>query len=236
MSLFGKFKDRPKKYDHIVSLGYNCEVSFRIGEFLKNIQNKELESYIFNWSFIFEPFKNYIRILNNIDNLLSPENGLEVLPWGMMKDKKYNIAFHPLRQNEIFDEDHNPIPSVVEELAAELRSRISHIEEKTLKLFKSSDSTLFLIKIGYYNDNNDNVEEWFNLMIEIEKFFLENYTSKKFMIAGVMEEKYYSKKWDSLNSKHMKVKTLKEFAHREDTKLGGDIPGWHKILCSLYSV
>lgn len=56
---------KPIKYDHIISLGYNCEVSFRIKDFFG-----KLESYPFTWVYINNQIPQFVDVLKNFDKLL----------------------------------------------------------------------------------------------------------------------------------------------------------------------
>ncbi len=46
--IYGGYNERG--FDHIVSLGYNCEVSFRINDYLE----REIDSYPLSWAYVFE--------------------------------------------------------------------------------------------------------------------------------------------------------------------------------------
>ena len=74
-------------FENIVSLGYNCEVSFRIEDFT----GEGIDSYPFSWAYVNDS-EHFITCLWELDGLLSGK--IEVLPWGMFLDKKYQIAFH----------------------------------------------------------------------------------------------------------------------------------------------
>ena len=71
----------------IVSLGYNCEISFRIEDYYG-----KLDSYLFSWSFE-DSRKGFIKALENIEDVF--EGDLELCPDHMIRDKKYQIRFHP---------------------------------------------------------------------------------------------------------------------------------------------
>lgn len=139
--IFGRIK--PRKYDHIISLGYNCEVSFRIKDFFGT-----LESYPFTWVYINNQIYSFVDILDNFDRLLLKKNNLSVVPWGMILDKKYNILFHTKGNvEEMFDEDKTPIKSIVNLRIAELKSRYRHLCVKFNNLLFSNDWTLFVMKV-----------------------------------------------------------------------------------------
>lgn len=65
------------QFQNIVSLGYNCEVSFRIEDFTHD----KIKSYPFSWSYITDQ-KKFLDALWNLDDVL--KNEIEVLPWGMV--------------------------------------------------------------------------------------------------------------------------------------------------------
>ena len=52
------------QFQNIVSLGYNCEVSFRIEDFT----HEKINSYPFSWSYISD-HKKFLEALQNLDDV-----------------------------------------------------------------------------------------------------------------------------------------------------------------------
>ena len=72
-------------YKNVISLGYNCEVSFYIQKYCKN-----LNSSLFSWAYVFS-IEALLKALTDLDNLFT-KNISEPTP--LYKDNDYNIAFH----------------------------------------------------------------------------------------------------------------------------------------------
>lgn len=75
------------KYDVLVSIGWNCEVSFRIQDFL----NRQIDSYVYSW----------VRVQNSaglLHSLYYPEDILAgkitLLKCGMLRCENCQMDFH----------------------------------------------------------------------------------------------------------------------------------------------
>lgn len=204
-------------YDNIVSLGYNCEVSFRIRDFKKSA----IDSYIYSWAYICDE-DLFLNSLNNIDDILT--GSITVLPWGMFMCDKYQLSFHPICNNyKLFDSDNNPIQENVDRSKEELISRTNHLKRKFNELLKSEKKTLFVMKIG----KKDNISEF------VQKVYItlnNKYISGNFTLLVVIEEDRYNEEWKNLQCEKLKIRTIKSYAPDSDTENGGDIDGWMRVL------
>lgn len=68
-------------FKNVISLGYNCEVSYRIEDLL----GRKIDSYPFSWAYVMDNHA-FLKCLENLEDVL--ENEIEILPSGMFKDKK----------------------------------------------------------------------------------------------------------------------------------------------------
>ena len=217
---------KPIKYDHIISLGYNCEVSFRIKDFFG-----KLESYPFTWVYINNQIPQFVDVLKNFDKLLLKKNNLSVVPWGMILDNKYNVLFHTKGDiREMFDQNHTPIKKILDLKISELKSRYKHLCFKFNDLLFSDDRTLFVIKIDCQNGYD--VKDIIKFVKKINLFFKCNYKSKKYLLLVVVENKFYNK-IKKMNSKYIVVKYVKKFASDAYTDIDGDWEGWNDIFKSV---
>lgn len=206
------------RYDEIVSLGYNCETSFMI----KNYTH-ELNSYVYCWAYVNDREK-FIDSINNLDKVLSEE--ITLLPGGMFKCEKYNINFHPKMPKErLFNPDGTKKDSNVEAALVELKSRISYLSKKLVKLFKSNKKTLFLIKIKGTDLNAD-----LDYVKELDKTMRHLYRSGKFTLCCIFEEKAYSVEMQKLETKNLKIRKVSHFSFDGTAEENNDIEGWKNIF------
>jgi len=129
------------KFDKIVSLGYNCEVSFLIEDYWG-----VLDSYPFSWGYV-KDREAFIWSLDHMDTILEGEIWFE--PWACMYlCRNSMISFHPrMRADELMHEDGSENIENRKKAIAELRSRISYLSGKMRELFAGTESVLFLAKV-----------------------------------------------------------------------------------------
>ncbi len=66
-------------FDNIISLGYNCEVSYRINDFA----HKPIDAYPFSWAYTLDP-SLFAKCLWHLDDLLKGD--IEILSWKRLMD------------------------------------------------------------------------------------------------------------------------------------------------------
>ncbi len=197
------------KFKKIVSLGYNCEVSTRIKEYMKG----HFDSYPFSWVYI-GSIPKFVNALNNLDDILS--NEIVLLPSGMVKDTTYEISFHLKKTANLYDSEEEKYKIQVDEL----KSRFKHLVDKFKKLLNAKFYTLFVLK----HNKNGNLEDYKKVI----NFFENNYKSKKFKILFVFQKEIQQDYYDTFkDNKFVVLYTIKEFAKDTDTEKGGDIQGWY---------
>lgn len=125
-----------RTYDHVFSLGFNCEVAF---QFLK--YNGFLESSIFNW-FYTDSSQSLQKALSSFETVgkdfVSDRN---VRLW---KDSSHPLWFHGRGNHRIWREGSDP--ALLEADKEELISRAAYLKEKFLRLTQSNDYILFVYK------------------------------------------------------------------------------------------
>lgn len=155
----------------IVSLGTNCEVSFFIEQFC----SKPIDSYISSWARMnFDAIK-CLDMFENLDKIV--DSDWTILPWGMFKNERFNVGFHPkMSKEELFEDNGSLNVTAYDNALSELKSRLAHLAEKTEKLFSSTDSEsiLFVCKI---DDNYENTMLYLARLSQIlrEKVKRDNY-------------------------------------------------------------
>ena len=124
-------------YDKVVSLGYNCEVSFRIEDYFGAI-----DAMPFSWSFTLNRDK-FADAMRAPENLLS--EGITVRDDHMLMCNRYELKFHP--RYSIFPQFGEYTEEQLQEATAELKERVKHLAEKFNNLCKSDLKTLFVMKV-----------------------------------------------------------------------------------------
>ncbi len=125
-----------RTYDHVFSLGFNCEVAF---QFLK--YNGFLESNILNW-FYTDSSRGLHKALDSFDSV-----GVDFVPDGKLqlwKDSNHSLWFHGRGNHRIWEEGADL--ALLEADKEELISRAAYLKEKFLRLTQSNDSILFVYK------------------------------------------------------------------------------------------
>lgn len=207
-----------EKFDEIISLGYNCEVSFRIEDFFGKINPMP-----FSWSYILDRSK-FPEVLRNCTTILS--RGESLCEDHMVKCNLYDIKFHPrysiLPQFGAYTEEQ------YQSAVNELRDRVAHLTEKFVTLCHSDKQTLFVMKVEDYG-NEENV----SYVRAVVDALNEVYISQNFMLAVFMQTTGITQELKNLESNRLKIFGLKKFAPKKHTNTMGDVKGWYRAFCEL---
>lgn len=212
-------------FDKIVSLGCNCEVSFRIEDY----QKRPIDSYLYSWCYELDP-ELFAESLYHMDEILC--GPVEVQPWGMFLDKTWQLSFHGKgRKDQLFLENGELNQEVADQMIEELRSRVRHLTDKFQKLLKSDHRTLFIFKVPSWQEGGSSV----SLVRRVCEFLEQEYLSGNYRLLVVLEEKnqgFREASGELKKYKKLQIKYIKEFAPDDNTKNGGDIEGWLKAIDS----
>lgn len=210
-------------FRHIVSLGYNCEVSFRIEEYTAS----KIESHFFSWTYVCDQGKMRYA-LENMENLLTGRYGGAGT---LLNFRDSNISFHsrPEAVKKIFRPDGSLDIPEAELALAEMRPRYRHLAEKTRALMQSGESTLFVMKIQHFNQSIPVSEQVQNVQSVLD-YLLEHFSGQQFLLLAVAERQNWNDAFASLQNEHLVVDRVEEFAPDYDTLNGGDIQGWMQLL------
>lgn len=209
----------PSYYSEVVNLGFNCEVSFRICGYFK-----ELHSYMYSWIYSHDR-ELLLDSLDKMHDILSGE--VEFLPdTNMIKCKKFNMSFHiKARRDELANSLGNLNEEACAEALAELRSRASHLADKTEKLFDSPLSTLFIYKLKFTNDwesDNDYVKRMLEKLSSL-------YKSGRFTLLIVLEAAH-AYKFTLPENEHLQIVTVPNFTNLNNVQEGNTTnDGWKEI-------
>jgi hypothetical protein len=198
-----------KTLTHVIGLGFNCEVDFKIHKYYKGAQ-----SYAYTWCLVGNR-KLFIDSLSNLDHLLdgphSPyKRGLETF-------NRYQISFH-LRESLLT----TAVPS--EQAMPELFSRETHLIEKTKGIFQDSKAHLiFLQTVQAQSFETDR-----NYTNEVADVLSKICASSQITVFFIFEgNKVNQKQYRSLEQGIIKIRFVRHFSEPKDR---GDLWGWLRIL------
>lgn len=214
-SLIRKIKHKKgKRYDHIASIGFNCEPAYKIVQYFGFE-----ESSLFNWTLTYSA-QSLINAINNIDKLGTQGfNG----PLPFWNCKFSGLYFHTKREPE--DLAKNPELAALDE--KELGEKVQYLAQKFLRILRSDDSKLLIRKMQA-DDVNENVNE----KIEAIRQALIAQGGKNFDILLVAEEK---DKHFFQNPQNYLFRTVKFFTPDHDvTDPKSKHNGWDEIFDEFY--
>lgn len=202
------------KTDRIISLGYNCEISFRLEDYFT-----DLDSYLFSWSYECDR-DLFVEALKNIDDVFSGSVSLQ--EDHMFKCDKYNIKFHP--RYDILPKVGDVTEEQIKEALNELESRIAHLKMKTKSMLQDSEQKIFLMKVED-KGCEDNI-------LFINKIYgaLKEQAGGNFILTAILEKDTCNAEIKALEKEGLKIRNLKKFANAKHTDIAGDISGWNKII------
>lgn len=205
-------------YDRVVSLGYNCEVSFRIEDYYGSI-----DAMPFSWSFTLNRDK-FPEAIRNSGELLS--EGITVRDDHMLMCNKYELKFHP--RYSIFPQFSEYTQEQLDEATKELKERVKHLSDKFEQLFGSDLRTLFVMKV-----EDKGTDSNCKYILDVYEALKEKYTSGKFTLAVVLLNESINESVRALENEQIKVFGLKKFAPVKHTNIMGDIKGWRNVFWTL---
>lgn len=202
-------------FNHVISLGYNCEISFRIEDYFG-----KLDSTIFSWSYILDR-NQFLNALANIDDIF--EHGVSLADDHMFVCDKYRIKFHP--RYDIIPKKGDYSDYQFERAYNELVNRIKYLKKKSIGVFKDNRKKVFIIKVQDFGEC-DNISFIQGLFKCVNRMC----TAGNFELMCVLEKKTITKKILQLENENIKIRTVLKFAPVKYTNIGGDYISWYKIL------
>lgn len=209
-NLIYKFS-KTNKYDHIISLGYNCEISY---QFYCNY--KFTQSHIFSWVEILKD-EDLLAALTDLNGVFSQGMGVTRSPFVC---KKYDIYFHNRKHKKaLYNEDGSINEEVVIPDQEELLSRVSYLREKFKKTISSDASKLFIVKP---RSGTDNIKKLKNILDNMVKGY---------NLLIVTDENKYDE-FKVLESDTVFVRKVLKYSPDKSVtdKKQGDMKGWKKIF------
>ena len=209
---------KPKNgFNHIISLGYNCETAFR---FLKYFRFEEAS--LFNWA-ASETFDTLIHALENLDKI--GMDGFQ-LYHGLWKCNNTKICWHGRQKMNVYLE-HRDTELVRQQDVAELSARIQYLKQKFIKIAQGEDTKLFIYKLHTPQISNETA----NKILKLHQVLTDVIQAKNFKLLIVHEQGVIHL---PENSNYM-VRTVKCFApdayvHSRQHMTNG----WDKIFAEFY--
>ncbi|MBO4643376.1 MAG: hypothetical protein J5716_02075 [Alphaproteobacteria bacterium] len=127
-------RSKIKRYDHIVSLGYNCEIAYQLFR-----HNGFLESNLFAWASI-PSLQTLISALNDLNQIGSQDYVPDDIMYICNKTK---IKFHGKTDLKKFGND----PELVRKDKEELYSRVAFLRDKFISVAEENSRKLYILKV-----------------------------------------------------------------------------------------
>ena len=202
-------------FDVVTSLGYNCEISFRLENFYGKI-----EAMPFSWSYVLER-DNLPLVIENMDILFAGD--LTLQEDHMIKCENTQIKFHPryeiLLPNGVCTEE--SVAAAKDELCA----RVKHLKEKFVQVLDSEKFILFIMKVENKGEENN-----LSYIKAVEATLRKKCQSSKFKLLVVMEKAAITEQIKGIETVNLKIRGVRKFAPRKHTDTLGDVRAWKKIL------
>ena len=210
-----------QKFNNIVSLGYNCEVSFRIQDHYGYVN-----SIIYSWAYI-EDRDGFLRSLGETELLAKSDK--QLLPHGMFRSEEYGISFHSKIPKELLIMPDGTVNlDNIEHAKVEMEKRYCYLAQKLRKMFRSqTEKTLYVCKMcGWKKDVDRNRTFINNLYSKLQELCcIDN-----FAVLIVMEKNDRNIQLRNLEEKGILIRFVEKFADDSETRSGGDQKGWNVIF------
>ena len=208
------------KFYHIISLGYNCEISFRIRDYYG-----KLDSTIYSWCYI-KNRKDFLKSLDDPNCLVDDEKYLNSN--GMYQCRNYDILFHTkVSKEELFSENEEIRLAAEKKAQIEMKERYTYLSQKFQSIVRSKEDTLYIIKMQPWEND---VEKNMQFLRELQKKFTDFASSDCFRILVVLEKKIQNLPLLALENPQLYIRFVDYYAADDETGTGGDRNGWKTIF------
>ena len=224
-----KMRASGHNYDHIISLGYNCEVSFRI----ENYTNTGIDSYPLSWAYVKDQ-NDMVYILDNLDLLTKDTNYEFVKSSGMFHSSLLDVFVHSkIDKKNVNDFDDLQLSVFNENASEEIRSRFTHLCSKWEELLKGESSSLFIMKLQRWIGE----ESCLSVAQDVDDWLQQNYSSGKYLLACCTDDdKIFSYINGSVKQDmhpNLRIVKIDRFADDGNTQYGGAIDSWMSEIGKL---
>jgi len=132
---------RARCFDHVVTFGYNCELSAR---FFQNF--KFVDSTLFSWAGADYPDEMAYAIEHYAD-IFTGEISAPTRTFPLFFCQKTKVRAHGRAKMHVWTAEEPPSPEFVAAERAELVSRFEHLKEKTIGYLRDDKSVLGIVKL-----------------------------------------------------------------------------------------
>jgi hypothetical protein len=202
----------------IVSLGFDCEPSFKI-----NFYCKKFDSYMFSWSYFCDRNCLPETILDMESTLLGKP--LELFGhYRMVMFEPHLVAFHTKQIT-------TSVSPILPEEISEVLSREKHLCSKTISLFNSGEPIVFLLKIlgtNYFDDCH---------FVHSVDLALSQRVKGPYVLVPIFEKSHVNTRlYKHIVGDNITVRFVRRFwtldARQSRRVFSGDSRGWLRILSS----
>lgn len=203
------------KFDNIVGIGYNCEISFRIRNYFGKI-----DSQLFSWAYVYDREK-FLDAFEYPEKIYSGDMILK--DNGMFECGVTKLSFHP--RHEILEDGSRDEEERIQWCKDELKQRVEHLKKKHKTLLSGDRNTLFLLKV-----KPDTEEQDIEFIKNVYELIHNMYHSGRFMLVVLFPEKRVTEAIRELETEKLKVRTLRWFPPQKHTDIASDSRRWAQIF------
>lgn len=186
-------RSKIKRYDHIISLGYNCEVSYQLFK-----HNKFLESNLFAWAGI-PSLQVLLTVLPNIE-LVGSEDYAGPDSSVMYTCNATKVRFHGKTSPKEIQNN----PECYRADKEEIISRIAFLKSKFISVVNENSHKLFILKVKSTETDIDK-------KIDDIQLLLSRINNGSFDLLVVLEEAF-AQKLPLLKKSNLYIRTVSSFA------------------------
>lgn len=190
-----------KTYDHIISLGLNCEISYQI-----KMKFGTVESHLLSWAAVRS--KKLVDIINNPHIIYSDEIE-EMTHVNMWKCLTTNVAFHGRRlASQLKNADGSRNMEEVAREKEEVISRVKHLCDKFESIGQSFNTKLYCLGLhpSFLDCTNDELADF---CMEVYYALVKKYNNVSLLIIAESSTRYLSALDNGIN---LYVRFISKFA------------------------
>ncbi|MCI6997560.1 MAG: hypothetical protein MR936_12430 [Eubacterium sp.] len=209
-----------KNYDEVISLGYNCEISFRIRDYYG-----KLCSWPFSWTYILDR-DAFLDALSDLEQIFQgkvhvcQDNRVN----SMIECDKYHICFHP--RSEFVAADGTIPDTTLQDAISELRERVLYLTKKFESALKNTEKQ-FIFFVGLTNNGKTTD---YDFLIKLKSKLDLLCPAKNYILVAVVQKNKYTADLEQLKDDNIKIRTIKKFGKQRCNDISTDMLGWGKLF------
>ena len=132
---------RSRRFDHIVTLGYNCELSARFFQCFGFV-----DATLFSWAGADLP-DELAYAIEHYEDIFSGEVAAPTRTFPLFFCKNTKIRAHGRAKQQVWTAEQPPPQDFIDAERAELISRFEHLKKKTIDYLRDDKSVLAIVKL-----------------------------------------------------------------------------------------